>query len=173
MAFKAELCKTWVEAQAGPGEQYVTHVVTSTNTPLVPNSVGMNSNINFSRTEAIREVASQLGLEDENKVGFLVSNTFLALTGQSVFYGSRSSFRDRPKDLLHQAPLSDFTLYWVDDDIGSGNTFRHMLLDFGGGAWRTDRIGLTALKKDMSHRTNVHEFFEVLGDRAREVGPPS
>ena len=170
MAFKGEDCKAWVEAQAAPGEQFVSYVVTGTRTPANPAPVGRERDgIRFNGTEALRDLAQRLGLDDANKVGLMVESTFLALTDQRVLYGSRSSFRDRPKDLLHAAPLSGFTVYWIDDDIGAGNRFRHLLLDFGDRAWRTERIGLTALKKDMSHRTNVHEFFEALGDRARPI----
>jgi hypothetical protein len=169
MALKAELCEAWVEAQAAPGERYLTYVVTSTNAPTNPAPVGSRTGMTFSGAEAVRDLVRRLGLNDADKVGWGVSSTFLALSDRRVLYGSRSSFRDRPKDLLHEAPASGFAMYWVDDDTGAGNRFRHLLLDFGEGAWRTDRIGLTALGKDMSHRTNLHEFFEVLGDRAHPI----
>ena len=123
----------------------------------------------FSGTEAIRDLVQQLGLDDANKVGFMVSTTFLALSDQRVFYGSRSSVRNRPKDLLHEAPASAFTVHWIDDDTGAGNRFRHLLLDFGEGAWRSDRLGLTALNRDLSRHSNLHEFFEVLGERAHPI----
>lgn len=168
MAFKAEDCRAWVEAQA-PGARFVSYLVTGTATPVNPAPVTIRSGMTFNGPELLREIASERGLDDDRKVGFLVEASFLALTDQQIFYGSRSSFRNRPKDLLHVAPASGFSLHWVDDDRGAGNRFRHLLLDFGDGAWRIERIGLTALNKDMSHRTNLHEFFEALGDRAHPV----
>ncbi len=33
MAFKAELCRTWVEERTGGADRYLTHVVTQTRTP--------------------------------------------------------------------------------------------------------------------------------------------
>lgn len=170
MAFKGEDCMAWVEAQAAPGERFVSHVVTGTRTSTNPAPAGrLRTGLTFSAAEAVRDLAQQRGFDDADKVGFMVESTFLALTDQRVFYGSRSSFRDRPKDLLHAAPAADFALHWVDDDLGSGNRFRHLLLDFGDGAWRIERIGLAALGKDQSHRTNVHHFFEALGDRAHQI----
>ena len=168
MAFKRELCKAWVQERIGGGDQFVSYVVTSTRTPLKP-QVGMNSTMKFNGREIIRERTTELGLAEENKVGQFVTETFLALSDERVFYGSRSFFRNRPKDLLHEAPASDFAIHWVDDDVGAGNRFRHLLLDFGGGAWRTDRIGLAALGRDQSKATNLDEFFSALGERSHQI----
>ena len=169
MAFKAELCRTWVEERTGGADRYLTHVVTQTRTPQKVGHPGLTSSFAFSGADLIRERAAQLGLAEEDKVGLLQETTFVALSQQRVFYGTRSSFRNRPKDLLHEAPASEFAVHWVDDDIGSGNRFRHLLSDFGQGAWRTDRIGLTALGRDMGASTNIEEFFSVLGDRAQQI----
>lgn len=170
MAFKSELCAAWVAERSEPGEQFVSHVVAATRTPTNPAPVGRERDgLRFTGTEALRAVAERLGLRDDDKVGFMVTETFLALTDRRVFYGSRSGFRNRPKDQLHVAPGADFSVHWIDDDIGAGNRFRHLLLDFGGGAWRTDRIGLSALGKDLSASSNVHHFFDALGERAREI----
>ena len=140
MAFKAELCRTWVEERTGGADRYLTHVVTQTRTPQKVGHPGLTSSFAFSGADLIRERAAQLGLAEEDKVG-----------------------------LLHEAPASEFAVHWVDDDIGSGNRFRHLLSDFGQGAWRTDRIGLTALGRDMGASTNTEEFFSVLGDRAQQI----
>lgn len=168
MAFKGEQCEAWVAEQA-PGERFVSYLVTGTGTPTNPSPVGMRSGMTFHGPEALRELAAQRGLDDAHKVGFLVESTFLALTDQRVLYGSRSSLRNRPKDLLHAAPSSGFSLTWVDDDRGAGNRFRHLLIDFGDGAWRIERTGLTALNKDLSGHTNVHHFFDAVGDRVHEL----
>ena len=67
------------------------------------------------------------------------------------------------------APASGLAVHWVDDDRGSGNRFRHLLLDFGGGAWRTDRVGLRAMKQDVATKHNVEPFFAALGERAHQI----
>lgn len=108
MAFKGEHCKAWVEAQAVVGEQFVSFLVTGTRTPTNPAPVGrLRTGIRFSGTEAVRDLARRLELDDADKVGLMVESTFLALT---------------------------------------------------------------ALNRDQSHRTNLHQFFEALGDRARLIG---
>ena len=170
MAFKAEQCPAWIEAHGGTGERFISHLVTGTRVGANPTpTVGMRSGMEFTGTQAVAELARRLGLDEAHKVGFGVESSFLAVTDRHVYYGTRSSFRDRPKDLVHRAPIGSFTLYWVDDDTGAGNRFRHLLLDFGDGHWRGERIGLAALGKDMSSRTNLQHCFDALGDRARPI----
>jgi hypothetical protein len=40
VAFTGEHCKAWVEAQAVPGEQFVSYLVTGTGTPTNPAPAG-------------------------------------------------------------------------------------------------------------------------------------
>lgn len=167
MAFKEEQCQGWL-AEHAPGESLVSHLVTAMWAPQNTHGAGMNTNMEFSGTEVLRKRATELGLEDDDKVGQFHDKTFLALTPDRILYGSRN-WRDRPKDLLHVAPASDFVVHWVDEDYGAGTHLRHLLLDFGGGAWRTDRVGLRAMKQDTAAKHNVEPFFGALGGRARQI----
>lgn len=167
MAFTEEHCRVWVGEHA-PGEQLVSHLVTQTWAPQNTHAVGMNTNMHFSGTEIIRDKAAELGLNDDDKVGLFEDKTFLALTRGLILYGSRN-WRDRPKKLLHSAPADDFAIHWVDEDYGAGTHLRHLLLDFGGGAWRTDRVGLRAMKQNTAAKHNVEPFFAALGERAHQI----
>ena len=167
MAFDEERCRGWLGEHA-PGEHLVSYLVTQTWAPQNTHAPGMDTTTNFSGTEVVRATASELGLVEENKVGLFEERTFLALTGGRILYGSRN-WRDRPKKLLHSAPVSELTIYWVDEDYGAGTHLRHLLLDFGGGAWRTDRVGLRAMKKDVAAKHNVEPFFTALGGRAHQI----
>lgn len=167
MAFKEEQCRAWVGEHA-PGEHLVSYLVTQTWAPQNTHAPGMDTNLHFSGAEVVGNRAAELGLVEEGKVGRFEDRTFLALTQGLVLYGSRS-WRDRPKRLLHSAPASDLTIYWVDEDHGAGTHLRHLLLDFGGGAWRTDRVGLRAMKQDVAAKHNVGPFFTALGGRAHQI----
>ena len=167
MAFKEEQCQAWV-AEHAPGEHLVSHLVTQTWAPQNTHAAGMNTNMRFSGAEIVNDKAAELGLAEENKVGQFQEKTFLALTQGRILYGSRN-WRDRPKKLLHAAPASDFAIHWVDEDYGAGTLLRHLLLDFGGGAWRTDRVGLRAMKQDVATKHNVEPFFAALGERAHQI----
>lgn len=167
MAFKEEQCREWVEEHA-PGEALVSYLVTQTWAPQNTHAAGMNTNMHFAGAQVVQDRAADLGLVEENKVGMFEDKTFLALTGDHILYGSRN-WRDRPKKLLHTAPASDFQIHWVDEDYGAGTHLRHLLLDFGGGAWRTDRVGLRAMKQDTAKKHNVEPFFAELGDRAHQI----
>ena len=167
MAFEEEHCRVWADEHA-PGEPLVSYLVTQTWAPQKTQGVGMDTNMHFSGAEVIRDKAAELGLVEENKVGQFQEKTFLALTSDHILYGSRN-WRDRPKHLLHSAPASEFALHWVDEDYGAGTHLRHLLLDFGGGAWRTDRVGLRAMKKDVTARNNVEPLFAALGERAHQI----
>ena len=48
MAFKAELCRTWVEERTGGADRYLTHVVTQTRTPQKVGHPGLTSSFAFS-----------------------------------------------------------------------------------------------------------------------------
>ena len=48
------------------------------------------------------------------------NSTFYALTDRRLIPGTRSSVRNRPKDVQHSAPVADNTVYWFDDDEGAG-----------------------------------------------------
>lgn len=167
MAFKEEHCQAWLGEHA-PGETLVSYLVTQTWAPQKTHGVGMDTNVHFSGTEIIRNKAAELGLADDDKVGQFQDRTFLALTTDQIVYGSRN-WRDRPKHFLHAAPAGDFQVHWVDEDYGAGTHVRHLLLDFGGGAWRTDRVGLRAMKQDTAKKHNVEPFFAELGDRAHQI----
>lgn len=117
---------------------------------------------------SIRDKAAALGLVEENKVGLFHDKAFLALTGERILYGSRN-WRDRPKDLRNAGPASDFTVHWVDEDYGAGTDVRDRLLDFGGGAWRIDRVGIRAMKQDTAAKHNVEPFFAALGAQAQQI----
>lgn len=167
MAFKEEHCQAWLSEHA-PGETLVSYLVTQMWAPQNTHAPDMNTNMNFSGVEIIRRKAAELRLEDDNKVGQFQDRTFLALTDDQIVYGSRN-WRDRPKHFLHAAPAGDFQLYWVDEDYGAGTHLRHLLLDFGGGVWRVDRVGLRAMKQNAAKKNNVEPFFAELGERAHQI----
>lgn len=167
MAFSEARCREFVGEHA-PGEPLVSYMVTQTWAPQNTHGAGMNTNMTFSGTQHIRERATELGLVEENKVGQFQEKTFLALTEGRILYGSRN-WRDRPKALLHSAPGDAFAIHWIDEDYGAGTHLRHLLLDFGGGAWRTDRVGLRAMKQDVATKHNVEPFFATLGGRAHQI----
>ena len=167
MAFKEEHCRSWVGEHA-PGEHLVSHLVTQVWAPQNTHAAGLDKSLHFSGTDLVRGKAAQLGLVDENRVGLGESATFLALTETRILYGNRN-WRNRPNRLLHAAPADQFAVHWVDEDIGAGNHFRHMLVDFGGGAWSIERVGLRALKRDVAAKHNVGPFFAALDGRAHQL----
>ncbi len=178
MAFKREHVEQFV-AQHAPGERLVTYLVTSKRGASFSQNVGVGSaSVVVTRSidlgdERRIDLYEALGLDPDRRVGEGQQDTFYALTDRQILFGNRTSLRNHPKDLLHTAPADGVRVHWYDDaQAGSGNSFRHMIIEFGDGAWRGDRAGLTALGRKLKS-INVDEFFEVLGDRAIHIPQPS
>ncbi len=166
MAFKYEQLPGWLVTQA-PGETLVSYVATAFGTMSsagVGSSVTPSSSSGMSRREAFAE---SLDSEQTYRSGY--NTTFYALTDRRLFLGTRSSVRNRPKDVLHSAPISGITVYWFDDDEGGGNVFRHFVTDFGDGTIRSDRTGLKVLGR--ATKSNAEHFIDALGDRAVRIEP--
>ncbi|MCB2223708.1 MAG: hypothetical protein KQH83_05975 [Actinobacteria bacterium] len=173
MGFKHQDLDAWA-AEHLPGETVVSWVTTSADMPGGGAfRAGDGPLVHYSGpTGGIRRraaVAKELGYDpDKGFRGY--GGTFLLLTDTSLSLGTRSGVRNRPKDLLHTAPLAGVRVHWFDHDAGSGNRFRHFITDFGDGRWRTEHTGLTALKRPVS--SNADAFLAALGDLAVEVPDP-
>ena len=166
MAFKHEQLSGWLAEQA-PGETLVSYVATGfgqMHSAGVGSSVTPSSSSGIDRREAFAE---SLGAERSYSSGY--NTTFYALTDRCLILGTRSAVRNRPKDLLHSAPVEGITVYWFDDDEGAGNSFRHFVADFGDGTIRSDRTGLTMLGRPT--KSTADPFIEALGDRAQHIQP--
>jgi len=177
MAFKQEWVDEWTAAVA-PGERLVSYLVAAMWTPIVVTETAGGStwhsghrakSLDITGDATMDQHIAELTTNPDARVAPMTSAVFYALTNQRLLLGSRSSARNRPKDLLHHAPAEQVIVHWFDHDETAGNRFRHLLVDFGDGRWRRDRTGLTAMGKDLRSTSNVTEFFEALGDRAREV----
>lgn len=177
MAFKQDWVDEWI-ASVAPGERLVSYLVAAMWTPIVVTETFGGSTWHDGPSAESLELAgdaimdrriAELTNDSSARVAPMTSAVFYALTNHRLFLGSRSSVRNRPKDLLHQAPADQVTVYWFDHDETAGNRFRHLLFDFGDGSWRRDRTGLAAMGKDLRSTSNITQFFEALGDRAREV----
>ena len=172
MAFKRQHLEEWT-AKTLPGERVVSYVVTgqrgasytqaSSTGPVRTHKVGLGDD----RRTAL---ADALGLDPEEKVGYLELETFYVLTDRQLILGKRS-WRNRPKELLHTAPLEAVRVHWFDHDGGAGNRYRHFVTEFGGGAWRGDRSGLTALGREVTS-SNADDWVQALGERAIEAPEP-
>ncbi len=159
MGFKQEHLGPWLAAQA-PGESLVSYVVTSVGSV---GSTNVGSGLSASSSSGIERrmaFAETLGAE----TNITRDTTFWALTDRRLILGTRSGVRNRPKELLHSAPVEQVTVHWFDDDEGGGNRFRHFVTDFGDGTIRADRTGLTVLGR--SANSNADAFLDALGDRA-------
>lgn len=174
MAFKRETVEQWM-AQHAPGERLASYLPTGTRGASFSQNVGVGSaSVVVSRSIDLGDdrrvdLYETLGLDPERHVGIGALDTFYALTDRQILFGQRGSVRNRPKDLLYAAPADGVRVHWYDDaQPRSGNSFRHMIVDFGDGSWRGDRTGLTALGRKLKSN-NVDEFFDVLGDRAIEL----
>ena len=166
MAFKHEQLTGWLATQA-PGESLVSYVVTSFGQV---GSSNPGSGVTSSSSSGIdRREAFAASLEPERPLSGGYNTTFYALTDRRLILGTRSGVRNRPKDVLHSAPVDDITVYWFDDDEGAGNSFRHFVADFGDGTIRSDRAGLTMLGRPA--KSNADHFIEALGDRAQLIQP--
>lgn len=162
MAFKRDLLEDWIRLSF-PGETLVAYTVATAAGGSEEGSRHATSGVDGDRERD--ELRLQLGLADAAKVVAGESTTFLAVTQTQLVVGSRSSVRNRPKDLVVAAPLTDVGVHWFDAG-GGPNSFRHWVIDLGGGSWRTDRTGLKALGRETKTATAADEFVAALGDRA-------
>ncbi|HAP78234.1 MAG TPA: hypothetical protein DCR14_19395 [Acidimicrobiaceae bacterium] len=179
VAFKREWVDEWV-TKVAPGERLLSYVVAAMWTPIVVKEThGGNSWHDGPRATSLRiegdaamdRLIAELVADPTKRVAPSATGVFYALTTNRLLLGSRSSLRNRPNDLLHQAPATAATVYWFDHEETAGNAFRHLLVDFGDGRWRRDRSGLTALGKDLRATSNVDEFFAAMGTRAHQASP--
>lgn len=176
MAFKRQWVEDWVGEHA-PGERLVSHLVTATWKGFYVTGTFKAGAMAGQRAEqltlkgeaAFNERIQALGLDPNLQVAPMVDASFFALTEQRLLFGSRSGMRNRPKDLLHAAPVGSVTVYWYDHDEGAGNRFRHLLVQFGDGRWRAERSGLSALGKDLTDTSNAYHFAQALGSRGHSL----
>ena len=174
MGFKRVWVEDWFAGHAEAGEQLLSYAVTATWTGVVVTGTydigsftsASAGDLTLKGEEMMRERIAGMPLDPEGHVSPLTQTTFLALTDRRLLLGSRSSMRNRPKDLLHAAPADGVRVHWFDHHESVGNRFRHLLVEFGDGHWRADRSGLSAFGKDLTGTSNIHHFFEALGPRA-------
>ncbi len=169
MAFKKEHVEKWLAAEF-PGQKLVSMVssglwAASYSTPGTSGS--FSSNHRNSGDQRRTELAASLGLDQELKIPPFYEPTFYALTESQIILGTRSGFLNRPKDILHAAPLDGLIIHWFDDTIGP-NRARHFVTVFSDGKWRADKTGLTALGRPLKNST-ADEFVKALGSHARQV----
>ncbi|MEQ8842710.1 MAG: hypothetical protein RIB98_17140 [Acidimicrobiales bacterium] len=159
MAFKRAQVEAWTTSTF-PGERLVS---------LVPTGQG-NGNAGYYNSPEDRRrrlLVEQLALDPDGITGAGYGTTFFVLTEQRLALGTRSSVRNRPKDLLHSAPVDGVRVWWFDHDAGAGNLHRHFVTDFGDGRWRADYTGLAALGRRLG--SNADDFVAALGERATEA----
>jgi len=177
MAFKRELVEAWVASQA-PGERLLGSIAAGTWTPMQVTATyggsgwtsGMRADdVQFKGDDVMSRRIAEFGADPSKSVAPFASTTFYVLTDRRLLLGSRSSVRNRPKDLLHAAPADLVAVYWFDIRETGGNVFRHLLVDFGDGFWRRDRTGLAVLGKRLATTDDADAFFAALGPRAREI----
>ena len=161
MSFKREQVEKWV-ARHCPGERFVTYVVTSTRSGGSVGSGARIEQVSVDGDSQRNALATSLGLDPDDRLQVPHEDTFVAITDRQCVLGSRSGFRNRPKEVLHAAPVDRVRVWWFDDDRGP-NQFRHFVTDFGDGSWRSDRTGLTALGRELTS-SNAHEYVDVLGE---------
>ncbi len=171
MSFKREHVAKWM-AREFPGDRFVTYVVTSTRGA---GSVGVGAEseqVPIGGDAQRSALAESLGLDPGGRLRATHDETFWVLTDRQLVLGSRSAFRNRPKEVLRAAPIDGVRVWWFDSDPDAGNQFRHFFTDFGDGSWRGDRTGLTALGRELT-TANAQEYVqvlgEVLGDRLRAL----
>ena len=162
MAFKKEHVEKWL-SQKFPGERFVSMVSSGLW------SASTNRHIRNPGDQRRTELAESLGLDQELKIPPFHQNTFYAITDKQIILGTRSGFSNKPKDLLHAAPLDGLTIHWFDD-TNDPNRARHFVTVFGDGSgkWRSDKTGLTALGRPLKNST-ADEFIQALGSHAKHV----
>lgn len=170
MGFKQNDVEKWI-AQHAPGERLAGYTAASCQAdPTFRIEVTDHSAIfaggghgpgGARRSEIVRE----LGFSGDSRVGPTYEVVFYALTDQQFLVGSRSSVRNRPKDLIHAAPRDQVNVHWFDD--GERPTeCRHFVIDFGDGHYRSDKTGLTVLGKTTDADALSTALLAELGDRA-------
>jgi hypothetical protein len=160
MAFKKEHVEKWL-AEKFPGEILVSMVSSGLWTAT------SDRRIRNWGDQRRTELATSLGLDQELKISHFYDATFYALTETQIILGTRSGFLNRPKDILHAAPLDGLVIHWFDDTNGP-NRARHFVTIFGDGKWRADKTGLTALGRPLKNST-ADEFIQALGSYAKQV----
>jgi hypothetical protein len=170
--FKHELLGPWL-AEHAPGDRLVSYITTTTKgigySGPAPGSTTSRSTGSPERCDQARsDLADSLGLDEERSVGRGYLDVFHVLTDRQLVIGSISSFRQRPKDVLHAAPLEEVRVHWFDCDSGAGTHFRHFVTVLGDGSWRSDKTGVKAMGKVLKAASRVDEFVAALGDRAIE-----
>jgi len=161
MAFKREHLESWLATEVA-GDTLVSYVVTQAGR-VDTGQTGTTANHGDRQRDAFAET-----LDLEFPYGSGWNSTFYALTNRQLLLGTRSGMRNRPKELLHRAPIEQVTVHWFDHDEGSGNRFRHFVTDFGDGTGRVDRSGLTALGRQVKS-SNADHFLDALGEHARRL----
>jgi len=163
VAFKRELLERGVTS-GFPGETMVAYTISNFVGGAGP-TPGSHSSTGVDGDEERRQLRHDLGLTDDGWVDQWEMSTFIALTQQRLVIGSRSSVRNRPKDLIVEAPRSEVTAHWFDSTVGP-SWFRHWVIEFGGGRWRQERTGLKVLGKTTKIAAATDELVAALGDRA-------
>lgn len=129
----------------------------------------VSSDLHLVGDDIVAAAPRRLGLDQDRRT-LSASTGFYALTTRELLLGSRSSVRNRPKDLVVRVPAGGVTVHWHDAEEAGGTTMRHVIVEFGDGTWRTDRIGLRVAGRASSVLTDVEEFFAALGARAVPLG---
>ncbi len=176
MAFKRANVEKWTET-AAPGERFVNYVGTGQNAAptLTHVTTGSDATVVHSSEADLGDnrrlaLSDSLGLDRGRQLEQGKATTFYALTDRQLILGTRSSVRDRPKEMLHAARLDDVEVHRFDHDhdAGSGNRNRHFVTLVGDGYWRGDRTGPTALGRELK-ASNANDFLAALGNRAVEA----
>ncbi len=174
MPIKRDHVESWLTTQA-PGETLIAftpavtaspgsfNVGTHSSSPSITVTPGSSSD-DGRRTD----LARFLGFEQDQRVGYLVENVFYALTDHQLLIGSRSAFRDRPKDLLATAPREQVKVHWFDEEPG-GIQSRHFVVDLGDGRYRSDKIILTLRGRPQKVGNLSTDFLTALGEQALEA----
>ncbi|MBT3337364.1 MAG: hypothetical protein HN855_08650 [Anaerolineae bacterium] len=164
MAFKKQHVEKWIAAEF-PGEKLVSMVASGLWT-VDYSGTGSRNPGDHRRTELV----ASLGLDQELQISPFYSTTFYALTEKQIILGTRSGFSNRPKDIIHAAPLDGLIIHWFDDTVGP-NRSRNFVTIFSDGKWRADKTGLTALGRPLKNST-ADEFVKALGSHAKQVLNP-
>ncbi len=166
--FKAKHLQRWIDEHA-PGETVVAHhpaVSLSVGGFVVPGTAGIAISAEDRGADRRIDLVRSLGYTDEQRAGGGAENTFYLLTDRRFILGSRSSTRNRPKDLVHSAPRSAVRLHWFDDPDGS-NRSRNFIVEFGDGTYRSDKMGITLLGRPQEDaERESRTLIDALGGQA-------
>lgn len=166
--FKAKHLERWLDEHA-PGEAVIAHhpaVSLAVGGFVVPGAPGVSVSADDKGAGQRIDLVTSLGYTDADRAGGGVGNTFYLLTEQRFLLGSRSSTRNRPKDLLHAAPRSRVRLHWFDDPEGA-NQSRNFVVEFRDGTYRADKMGITLLgRPQVDAERQSRTLIDALGDGA-------